>query len=400
MTRLFSPLRLAEFFRSDGSDMRYEGLPVTPTLITWARTRAGLTIEEASKSFKRIQAWEDGEAFPTYPQLEQLADTFKVPVAVFFFPEPPAVPDIGETFRTLPAAEFERIPGRMRLLLRKAKALQLNLMELTGGQNTSLRLITRDLAFPSAVRLTDMADTVRAYLGVSLEEQKAFADDEAALKRWRQVLLDAGIYVFKDAFKVGEFSGFGLYDEVFPIIYVNNSAAKTRQIFTLFHELAHLLFHTSGIDTIHDEYIRALTDEPKRIEILCNRFAAEFLLPERAFNSAVRGLPATEATAEAVARSFHVSREVVFRRFLDRGLIDESTYIEAAERWAKQHGQGAGSGGDYYWTKLSYLGRDYVALVLSQYRQNRITESQLAEYLDTKPKNLPGIEDYFSRGAA
>src|SRR5262249_34971759 len=151
-----------------------------------------------------------------------------------------------------------------------------------------------------------------------------------------------------------------LFDEIFPIIYVNNSAAKTRQIFTLFHELGHLLFHTSGIDTVHGEYVRALTDEPKRIEIVCNRFAAEFLLPERAFNSAVRGQPATEATAEAVARSFHVSREVVFRRFLEKGLIDESTYSEAAERWAKQ-GQSAGTGGDYFWTKLSYLGRDYVA---------------------------------------
>jgi Zn-dependent peptidase ImmA (M78 family) len=379
--------------------MRYEELPVTPALITWARARAGVSLAEAGKTFKRIQAWESGEASPTYPQLEQLADAYKVPVAVFFFPEPPAVPDIAETFRTLPAAEFERIPSRMRLLLRKAKALQLNLMELTGGRNPSPRLIIRDLTFPPAVRLSEMTERVRAYLGVPLEEQRSLADDEAALKRWRQTLLDAGIYVFKDAFRVEEFSGFCLYDETFPIIYVNNTTAKTRQIFTLFHELAHLLFHTSGIDTIHDEYVAALTDEPKRIEILCNRFAAEFLLPERDFNAAVRGLPTTEATAEAVAKSFHVSREVVFRRFLDRGWIDESTYTEAAERWAKQ-GQGAGAGGDYYWTKLSYLGREYIGLALSQYRQNRITESQLAEYLDTKPKNLSGIEDYFSRSAA
>jgi len=50
--------------------MRYEALPATPALITWARTRAGISIEEATKIFKRIQAWEDGEAFPTYPQLE------------------------------------------------------------------------------------------------------------------------------------------------------------------------------------------------------------------------------------------------------------------------------------------------------------------------------------------
>lgn len=89
----------------------------------------------------------------------------------------------------------------------------------------------------------------------------------------------------------------------------------------------------------------------------------------------------------------------MFRRFRDRGLIDQATYAEAADRCASQR-QGGGRGGDYYWTKLSYLGRDYVALALSQYRQNRITDTKLADYLDIKPKNLPGLEDYFSRGAA
>jgi len=379
--------------------MRYEELPVTPTLITWARTRAGISVEEATKTFKRIQAWEEGEACPTYPQLEQMADEFKVPVAVFFFPEPPTVPEISETFRTLPETEFQRIPTRVRLLLRKAKAFQLNLMELTGGRNPSPRLITRDLALPRNGNLSQIVDAVRAYLGVSLDEQRGMPDDEAALKRWRDAIFSAGIYVFKDAFKIDEYSGFCLYDDIFPIIYVNNSSSKTRQIFTLFHELAHLLFHTSGIDTIHDEYIPHLASEAQRIEILCNRFAAEFLLPEQALNAAMRGQRATEATAETIAMSFHVSREVVFRHFLDRGLIDQAAYNEAAERWASQR-QAGGRGGDYYWTKLAYLGREYVALALSQYRQNRISESQLAEYLDTKPKNLTGIEEYFVRSGA
>jgi Zn-dependent peptidase ImmA (M78 family)/transcriptional regulator with XRE-family HTH domain len=379
--------------------MPYEELPVTPAIITWARKRAGLSIEEAGRTFKRIQQWEEGTASPTYPQLEQLADALKVPIAVFFFPEEPQVPDIAQTFRTLGEADLEQIPGKVRLLLRKGKALQLNLMELTGGRNPAQRLITRDLAFTTGVNLRQMAEAVRAYLGVSLEDQQAWQDDDAALKKWRDAFLTSGIYVFKDAFRVDEFSGFCLYDEVFPIIFVNNSSAKTRQMFTLFHELAHLLFHTSGIDTIHDEFIPRLVDDAQRIEILCNRFAAEFLLPEHVFTGAMRGQQPTEATAEHLAAQFHVSREVVFRRFLDRRWIDQATYDEAAERWSSQL-RGGGPGGDYYWTKLAYLGRDYVGLALAQYRQNRIDESQLAEYLDTKPKNLAGIEDYFARGAA
>ena len=377
--------------------MPYDQLPVTPAIITWARTRAGLTIEEASRNFRRIQAWENGESSPTYPQLEQLADTFKVPVAVFFFPEPPEVPNIAETFRTLPEAEFDRIPSRIRLLLRKAKALQLNLAEMTGGRAQAQRLITRDIRFDPNANIRLIATEVRDYLGVPIHEQIGWQDADTALKEWRQSIFNAGVFVFKDAFRLDEFSGFCLYDEVFPIIYVNNSSAKTRQIFTLFHELAHLLFHTSGIDTIHDEYISHLADDNQRVEVLCNRFAAEFLFPEVVFATEMRGHNPTEQRAEQLAAKFHVSREFVYRRFLDRNWINLPTYEEASQRWANQR-QGGGAGGDYYWTKLAYLGRDYIALALTQYRQNKINEGQLAEYLDTKPKNIAGIEEYFARG--
>jgi hypothetical protein len=106
----------------------------------------------------------------------------------------------------------------------------------------------------------------------------------------------------------------------------------------------------------------------------------------------------TAAMAGYLAACFHVSREFVFRRFLDRKWIDEAAYTSAATLWSQQ--RGGGKGGDYYWTKLSYLGRDYVALALSEFYQSRISETQLADYLDTKSKNLAGIEDYFARGSS
>ena len=377
--------------------MAREEIPVNPDLIAWARKRAGLTLEEASKKFNRIAAWEAGDASPTYPQLERLADELKLPVAVFFFPEPPSFPPIRESFRTLPDAEFDQIPRQVGFLLRKGKALQLNLAELSQDRNPSPRLITRDLSFRDDVGVDAMAAQVRDYLGVTLRDQYAWPDDETALKAWRKTLTDAGVFVFKDAFHVEGYSGFSLYDDVFPIIYVNNSSSKTRQIFTLFHELAHLLFHTSGIDTLEDRYITALPDLPKRIEILCNRFAARFLVPETAFAETFAGHEPSVHTAELLAARFHVSREVIYRKFLDRGLIEQADYIRAVREWAEQ--RHPGGGGDFYWNKISYLGRDYIALAFNQYHQHRIDDVQLAEYLDTKPKNLSALEEYFSKSS-
>ena len=378
--------------------MPREKLPVNPTLVEWARKRAGFTIQEAAQKFSHIEAWEAGEDFPTYPQLERLAEEFKVPIAVFFFPEPPQSPPIRESFRTLPDTEFDQIPRRVGFLLRKAKALQMNLAELSQGRNPADRLITRDLAFEDDVSVETMATRVRGYLGVALTDQYAWADDATALKAWRQSLLDTGVFVFKDQFRVDEYSGFSLYDDVFPIVYVNNSSTKTRQIFTLFHELAHLLFHTSGIDTLEDRYIPTLPGRQRRIEILCNRFATQFLVPETAFAQTVAGRDHSERTAELIAARFHVSREVIYRKFLDRRWIDQAEYTRAVRQWASQRQAGGGSG-DFYWSTISYLGRDYISLAFNQYYENRIDAEQLGQYLNTKPKNISTLEQYFLRGS-
>jgi len=377
-----------------------EQMPITPAVLTWARERAGLSLSEMTDKYKNFAAWEQGNASPTYSQLESLADAFKIPVAVFFFPKPPIVPPIGETFRTLPKSEFEKLPSRIKMLLRKAKSLQLNLAELTQEKNPAPRLITKDLKFSASETIESLALKVREYLNISVAVQKTWPDVDTALKEWRTALHRVGVFVFKDAFRDDDFSGFCLFDDEFPIIYVNNSSTKTRQIFTYFHELAHLLFHTSGIDFVNNELlIPKLVDEAKQVEILCNKFASEFLLPSKEFDEVSAGHNADAANATLLASLFKVSREVVFRRFLDQGRITSQQYSTAASYWNEQRGDQGGSGGDYYRTKLSYLGRDYVSLALKQFHQNRIDEYQLADYLDTKPKNVGTLEEYFERGS-
>ena len=374
--------------------MSREQIPITPEVLSWARERSGYTVEELSSDFPHIEKWERGEALPSYPQLERLSEAFKVPIAVFFFSEPPDVPPLRESFRTLPDTQFEALPRSIRYLLRKAKALQINLSELNDGRNPVDHFILRDLKFATNMNTSTMAQRVREYLSVPLEVQISWTDSEQAFDAWRMTFEAHGVAVFKDAFRNEDYSGFCLYDEFFPLIYVNNSV-KTRQVFTLFHELAHLLFHTSGIDAMNDEPDRDLPEQERQIEIECNRFASEFLLPATRFELEIRRLPPNEETAEQIASRYHISREFVFRRFLDRGAISRETYMRARAKWAGQRIRS--SGGNHYWTKISYLGTNYIGLAYSRYYQSRISELELADYLDTKVKHLSKLEDYFSR---
>ena len=375
-----------------------EAMPITPELLTWARQRAGYSLEAATKDFRKIAEWENGEDGPSYPQLERLAEKFRVPVAVFFFPEPPALPPIEESFRTLGPAQFELIPPRIRLLLRKALTFQMGLEELNFGRNPAKRLITRDLSFQPSDDVDLIAAQVREYLGVTMDQQFGWGDAETALEIWRQSLIDAGVYVFKDQFRDGGYSGFCLYHDEFPIICLNNTTAKTRQIFTLFHELAHLLFHTSGVDTPTDDYIDDLSPDDRSIEIICNRMAARLLVPDNVFERAFAGSTPNEAAAAELAQLFSVSREFIYRKFLDRDLITGEEYEAAAKRWAAE--KKGGSGGDHYYTKITYLGPEYITLAFQRYYQNQIDANQLADYLDTKPKNLTRLEEYVSRSVS
>ncbi|CAE6505599.1 XRE family transcriptional regulator [Nitrosomonas nitrosa] len=392
-----------------------EPIPVNSEILRWARLSLHLTVDEVALRMKRditeIEAWERGEAFPTYVQLETLAyDIYKRPLALFFFPTPPEEESIDRSFRTLPEYELERIPPRMRFLLRKARVLQLNLAELHEGVNPSRQQIIHDLHFESTVAAADMAERVRSYFDVTLEQQQNWKTIDDALKYWRETLEDKGVFVFKDSFNppgrkradIGgsPFSGFCLYDSEFPVIYVNNNKPKTRQIFTLFHELAHLLMHTGGVDTRVDDYIEYLTGDSKRIEVLCNQFSAEFLVPMRDFAVRSAGISVDDITISNLANFYYVSRETILRRLLDQGQVGQQYYEQKAQQWLEEREQGGEGSGNHYLTKGAYLGERYIEAVFSRYHKGRISVEQAADYLGEKTKNVPGMEDWlFKRGA-
>lgn len=377
-----------------------EGLPITPAVVQWARERAGYSMDDAVRHFRKIAAWEAGEALPSYVQVEQMAERFKIPVAVFFFPKPPAVPPIEQSFRTLTAADFAAIPRTVRLFLRRGQAMQLNLAELNDSKNPAGRVISRDLKPSTSTSLDKIAALVREYLGVSIDEQASWKSVDEALEKWREVFATkAGVYVFKDAFRAPSYFGFCLYDDEFPVIYINNSSAKSRQIFTLFHELGHLLFHTSGIDMLDDHFIDHLGSAEQNIEIICNGLAGRVLVPDEVLDKMLEDAKVGRPLATHLANYFSVSREVIYRKFLDRGLVDAVEYGAAAKEWAAQmKGKDDESSGNYYNSQRAYLGQRYIDLAFTRYYQHRFDRGQLAEYLNLKPKNLPTFAEKFAGG--
>ena len=376
--------------------MAIERMPITPEVLTWARKRLGYSVEALTSKrpdFKKIAEWERGDSRPTYRQLELLAKQLSVPVAIFFFPEPPDVPQIEETFHTLSTAQYAEVPPRIRKLLHRARAFQLSLAELNDGRNPARKIVTRDLKLSVDDSVTIMAQQVRDYLGVSLSDQFEWSDVRIALKTWRATLFDVGVTVFKDAFREIGYGGFSLYDEEFPIIYVNSSNTGTRQVFTMFHELAHLLFHTSGIEK-DVRFRQPFPADKQQIEAACNRVAAEILAPDYALTKEICDRTADTSLAEILGRKFCVSRDLIYRRFRERGLVTDAQFEAAMKEWDSQLIKPrVGSGGNYFRTKIANLGEEYVTLAFKRFYQGQIEEEELADHLAIKPKHIDQLED-------
>ena len=374
---------------------------INPTIVKWARERSGYTLQEVAKSLNRdvatISDWESGAAAPTYLQLEKLADKYKRPVAMFFFPEPPQEPDfVGQL--ALRSSEIEKLPPSIHILLRQARARQLSLMELNMGTNPAETKIFRHLHAQLDDSPTELAQQTRTSLGISVETQASWNGTREALENWREQVEEKGIFVFKDAFRDESVDGFCLVHEQFPVIYLNNSRSSARQIFSLFHALAYLLLGENGIT-------RGINPIGEPIEGFCNQFAAEFLMPPSDLEPRLNYPVYDDDAVEELASYYKVSRRVVLLRLINRDVLMQNSYRRRTAQWTEGYesrlegragGESPGEGNDYH-TQAVYLGYRFMELAFSRYHQGHCSIEELADHLNIKVKNLHRLEDYLLR---
>jgi Zn-dependent peptidase ImmA (M78 family)/transcriptional regulator with XRE-family HTH domain len=378
---------------------------VQPALLKWARVSAGLSLEDAALMLKReaseLAAWEAGESAPTYPQLEKLAyQIYKRPLAVFFLPQPPEETSPQSEFRTLPDTDLRSLARDTRLHLRRAHAFQIGLHELFAGRNPSNRRIWKDLSISQSGGVVAQAQAVRDYLGITLQTQVAWSDDESALRAWRKAIEDSGVFVFKAPFKQKDISGFCLKDNELPVIYLNNSTTKTRQIFSLLHELAHLLLDMSGLSKFDTSYVDRLPVAAQAIERFCNAVAAEILIPSADFAAQTYAFPlevqqVAEGQFVVLARRYGVSREAILRRFADQERVSASFYESMARRWEQQKRNR--TGGNWQSNQGAYLSSRFAREVVGRHYRHQLTLEQAANLLGIKPKSYPRFEEHFLR---
>jgi Zn-dependent peptidase ImmA (M78 family)/transcriptional regulator with XRE-family HTH domain len=372
---------------------------IQPALLVWARHTARYSVDEAANAASvkpgQIEAWEAGRDQPTIAQLRKLAQVYKRPLVVFYLPEPPKDFDAMRDFRRLRPGQPTESPQlaaeirwahEMREVAREAHAA-------SGAEYAHFGL-TADLAEPAAV----VAARARASLGVEIEPQFAWKNNREALNGWRASLERLGILCFQfTGVEVTEARAFSIHQAEFPVVAVNAGDAVAGRVFSLAHELTHLMLGGSATCDLHEAGVGTSTD---RIEAFCNAVAGELLVPASSLGAQpeIRRSAGPRAwdnrTINVLATRFKVSPEVIARRLLTLGLVSESFYRKKREEFAVASEQERKSGGgDYYRNLKTKLGVPLIRAVLDAYHLRTLTANEAAAYLRVKVDALPRLVD-------
>ncbi|GMO39759.1 MAG: XRE family transcriptional regulator [Termitinemataceae bacterium] len=365
---------------------------ITPKILTWARERLSLSIEEAAEHTKtkceNLMKWENGTSSPTINQAKELANKLKIPYVYFFLSDPPqniALPK-NTDYRTpsnmpIPSASVE-----LKALLFDAiqrRDVMLDLYKQMETEPPSFGCYYDEETSSDA----DIITAINKLLSFPAKPPKS--GDREAFNFFRKKFENIGILVFQtNKIDKTEMRGVSIFYETFPIVIVNQKDSFHARIFTLFHELVHLITRTAGICDSS-----GMSEQSKfQIELKCNHIAAEVLVPTVDFlnNQNVDHLLEnwSDFTVRTLGNKYYVSREVIIGRLLTLEKITLKFYREKLEQYNNEYTniRKVYSKGDFKKNppvEISVkIGKPYVQTVFNAYNQDLISLRDTVQYFD------------------
>jgi Zn-dependent peptidase ImmA (M78 family) len=228
--------------------------------------------------------------------------------------------------------------------------------------------------FRNSTNPYEIANDIKQTLGLTENWASNFNTWQEALSHLSEVIEDNGIInVFNGVVEnnphrpidVEECRGFVLVDDYAPFMFVNNADSKSAQMFTVAHELAHLW---TGKSAGFDFRKLQAADDPN--EQLCDKVAAEFLVPESIF----RIVWSVNRDIKRTAKHFKVSEIVIARRALDLNEITRQQFFNFYEVYKSREfsKKSKSTGGDFYATT-----RKRISITFASHVENAVRSGQL-----------------------
>lgn len=324
---------------------------VKESVLRWALERSGKP-EAVQSKFPKLSEWLRGQSQPTLRQLEALAKATTTPLGYLFLPEPPEDRLPIPLFRTRSAEPPHRPSPDLLETVQTMERRQ------AWMHDYLIELGNEPLAFVRSGRIEDKPEALAHQMRRTLGLNEGWAAEQptwtAALRELQRKIEEAGIIVVVNSIvgnnthrklKRTEFVGFVLVDEYAPFVFINGADFKAAQMFTLAHELAHVWFGSSAAFDLRE--LQPAEDETEQV---CNRVAAEFLIPAESLRTLWPSVRYHPEPYQKIASQFKVSEMVAARRSLDLQLITKREFHDFYQAYQEKERRVAQAqeGGDFY----------------------------------------------------
>lgn len=234
-----------------------------------------------------------------------------------------------------------------------------------------------------------VAMRARELINFTFEEQERinYSEKDSIVKILRHKLEDFGILVLKTT-DLQNFHARGMCLAKFPLpTIVFGKESPGAQLFTLLHELAHIVIKQSGVIG----YVDKNTDKP--IEKWCDQFAASFLMPitEVTRLAGIKPIRPSQSISDEqlniYARFFRVGSHAMLIRLVYLGYVESRYYWDIKRPQFDEDERNYSSFGisPYYGSRYrASLGDFYTGLVIEAWNVGRITNHNAAEYVGIK----------------
>ncbi len=351
---------------------------IKPELVQWALKRAHLGSDDLIGKFPKLQDWESGALSPTFKQLEDFAKATRVPFGFLFLPKPPDIPPPIPDFRTVRKHEMGTVSPDLLDTIYAMQRRQAWLREDRADCEA------QPLPFVGSARLSDdpaaIGREMRRLVGLEDDWAGKVRTWQEAVSALRRAIEALGVIPVingvvgnntRRKLNVEEFRGFAISDELAPLIFVNGADAKSAQMFTLAHELAHIWLGSTGSGI---SGFPGIFPEGNETEEFCDRSATEFLVPEAALRAHWPGVKRAASPFQDLARIFKVSPIVIGRRAMDLRLVSRSDFFDFYESSLNQERkkEQATGGGDFYHNQNARVGQLFATSVIRAAKEGRI----------------------------
>jgi len=350
----------------------------------WAIKESQKEDEEILNKYPKIEKWINGIEKPTFKQLEKLANFLKVSFGYFFLENPPKenvletefrsinnkIPDISKNLKDT----IIEMDSKKTWISDYRKKLGWDKLEIINQFTVNKKdNIERDVKFAKEL--------------IELNEYwyKKLKKHSEAFKLIRNKFEDKGILTMKNGvvgmnthrkLDINEFRAFMLYDDIAPLIFINNNDSLGGKIFSLIHEYFHILLEKEDIIVSEEKDINLENEK------YINKMTAEFLMPKKHIEELWDNKKNKVDQIIEISKLMKVSSLALAIRLNNLTFIDNKIVNIVREKAIKEFDiKDNNGGGDFYNTYNTRISKNFKEAVINEVESGEITYTYAFELL-------------------